>query len=130
MAKEKSEIEPEASDRTDGEHDIKQDDIKPDSESLTLDETVGCGNATDTTEGRKEEGNFKKMSSSATAAEGTADEDVSSKDDDKDPAAETHEAAVPLDLELEQKNEDIPSPKKMTVGSMKSRSDIAGLADG
>jgi hypothetical protein len=129
MEKEKNEIEPETVDGIDGEWDMKQDGIKPDSESLTMDETVGCENVIDTTE-KKEEDYSKNMPSSVATAEEAMDEDSSSKDDNKDPAVETHGAAVPSDFELEQKNENIPLPKKMTVGSIKSRSDSTGVTDG
>jgi hypothetical protein len=127
MENEKSEIEPEAVNGIDGECDMKQIGTKPDSESLTLDETVGCENVMDTTE-RKEEDNSKNMSSVARAEE-AMDEDNSSKDDDKDPAVESHGAAVPSDFELGQKNDNIPLPKKITV-SIKSRSDIAEVTEG
>lgn len=129
MEKEKSEIESEAIDGIDGEHDMKQGDIKPNSESLTLDETVGCENVIDTTKGRKEEDDSENMLS-ATAVEEAMDEDNSNKDDDKDPAVEAHGAAVPLDFELEQKNDKVPSGKKMTVVSVKSKSDVAGVTNG
>jgi hypothetical protein len=129
MEKEKSEIESEAVDSIDGEHDMKQGDIKPDSESLTLDDTGGCENVIDTTEDKKEEDDSKNMLSAAPVEE-AMDEDNSNKDDDKDPAVEACGAAVPLDFELEQKNDKVPSAKKMTVVSIKSRSDIAGVTNG
>jgi hypothetical protein len=129
MEKEKNEIEPEAVDGIDGECDMKQDDIKLDSESLTMDKTVGCEHVIDTTE-RKEEDHSKNIPSSVTTAEEAVDEDNSSKDDNKDPAVETRGAAVPSDFELEQKNDNIPLPKKITVGFIKSRSDSAGVTDG
>jgi hypothetical protein len=129
MEKEKSEIESEAIDGSDGEHDMKQGDIKPDSVSLTLDETVGCENVIDTTEDRKEEDASENMSSAA-AVEEAVDEDISSKDDDKDPAVEACGATVALDFELEQKNDKVPSAKKMTVGSIKPSSEIAGVTNG
>jgi hypothetical protein len=125
MEKEKSEIESEVIDRTDGE----QDDIIPDSESLTLNETVGCENVIDTAEDRKEEDDSKSLSS-ATAVEEAMDEDIGSKDDDKDPAVEAYGASVPLDVELEQKNDKVLSTNKLTVGSIKPRSDNAGVTNG
>jgi hypothetical protein len=129
MEKEKSEIESEAVDRIDGEHDMKQGDIKPDSESLTLDGTVGCGNLIDTTEDKKEEDDPKSMLSAAAVEEAMVEEN-SNKDDDKDSAVEAHGAGVPVDFEPEQKNDKVPSSKKMTVVSIKSRSDIAGVTNG
>lgn len=129
MEEEKSEIESEVIDGIDGEHDMKQGDIKPESESLTLDKTVGCQNIIDTTEGRKEEDDSKNMLSAA-AVEEAMGEDNSNKDDDKDPAVEACGAAVPVDFELEQKNDEVLSEEKMTVVSVKSRSDVAGVMNG
>jgi hypothetical protein len=126
MEKEKSEIESEAVDGNDGEDDLKQGDIKPDSESLTLDETVRCENVIYTTEDRKEE-DASENTSSAAAVEEAMDEDISSKDDGKEPVIETRGT---LDFELEQKNNKVPSTKKMTVGSNKPRSEIAEVTNG
>ncbi|XP_023721247.1 uncharacterized protein LOC111872013 isoform X4 [Cryptotermes secundus] len=129
MEEEKSEIESEVTDGIDGEHDMKQGDIKPELESLTLDKTVECENIIDTTKDRKEEDDSKNMLSAA-AVEEAMDEDNSNKDDDKDPAVEACGAAVPVDFELDQKNDEVLSEEKMTVVSIKSRSDIAGVMNG
>jgi hypothetical protein len=128
MEKEKNDIEPEINETVDSEPDVKQDDIdKADLESLKLDATVEREYAMDRSEREKEENGVEKLLPAASEEE-AMDEGVNSKDEDnRDPV---DEVGIDMDIQLEQKDVEAKSTKKMLVGSCKSRPDDEGVKNG
>jgi hypothetical protein len=131
MEKEKNEIESEINQTVDSEPNMKQGDSdKADLESLKLNASAECEDVTVRNKEGKEENDVEKLSSAASEEE-AIHEGVDSKDDNnRVPAVGSCEFEIDVDVQLEQKNSNVQSTEKMSLGSCKSSSDSGGVRNG
>jgi hypothetical protein len=131
MEKEKNEIESEINQTVDSEPNMKQGDgDKADVESLKLKASAECEDVMVRNKEGKEENDVEKLSSAASEEE-AIHEGVDSKDDNnRVSAVGSCEFEIDVDVQLEQKNSNVQSTEKMSLGSCKSSSDSGGVRNG